>query len=324
MFDWKKLGKLFDPRDLNGSSWMKEYAQSPSALIFDDHVRIYFSSRPGPASDGQYTSHLAYIDVDRHDPMHVLRVCPEPALTLGGYGCFDEFGTNPVSVVRHGDEIRVYYAGWTRCESVPFNAAIGMAVSTDGGDSFARVGTGPVLGYSPHEPYLIGSPRIRKFGDSWLLFYVAGKAWLRTAERPEPIYKLRMATSANGVDWVKHGKDLLPNRLGEDECQACADVSHHDGRYHMFFSFRNSLNYKGKEGGYRIGYAWSTDLREWHRDDDQAGMSTSEAGWDSEMACYPHLFELDGKAYMLYQGNRMGLTGIGLAELTNPDRWGAT
>lgn len=93
------------------------------------------------------------------------------------------------------------------------------------------------------------------------------------------------------------------------------------GRYHMFFSYRESQDYKGKDGGYRIGYAWSDDMLTWHRCDDQAGLTVSDHGWDAEMVSYPHLFNLDGQTYMLYQGNEMGRSGMGLAQLSNPDRW---
>lgn len=321
MFKWEKLGKLFDPRDLQHESWMKEFAQSPSVLIYERHVRVYFTSRPAPTADGQYRSFLTYIDVDRKDPLKILHVCGEPILSLGGYGTFDEFGTTPVSVIRDGDEVRVYYAGWTRCESVPFNGAIGVAVSRDNGNTFTRLGAGPVLSYSPDEPFLIGSPRIRKFGATWYLWYVAGKEWLRTEGKPEPVYKIRMASSADGIDWKKHGKDLIADKLGEHECQACADVLYRDGKYHMFYSYRHSHNYKGKEGGYRIGYASSADMLHWSRCDEMAGMEVSASGWDAEMANYPHVFMLDGEAYMLYQGNGMGREGMGLARLVSPRDW---
>lgn len=321
MFSWTKLGKVFDPRDLGGSSWMKEFAQSPSTLLFDDFLRIYFCSRPAPSADGQYLSYLAWVDVAREEPTRVIRVCQEPALQLGSHGCFDEFGTNPISVIRDGAQVRVYYAGWTRCESVPFNAAIGVAISEDGGAHFERIGAGPVLAYGPHEPYLLGSPRIRRFNDRWWLWYVAGRSWLATGSRPEPVYKLRMASSSNGIDWVKHGKDLIADRLGPEECQACADVIEHGGRFHMFYSYRQSQNYKVGEGGYRIGYASSADLLEWQRADERAGLQTSAEGWDSEMVCYPHVFDMDGKTYMLYQGNQMGRTGFGLAVLDQPAPW---
>lgn len=321
MFKWEKLGKLFDPKGSATESWMKEFAQSPSVLIFDDRVRVYFCARPAPTPEGLYLSYLSYIDLDRNDLLHILDVCEAPILSLGKMGTFDEFGTNPISVIRDGDEVRVYFAGWTRCESVPINGAIGVAISHDGGDTFQRIGDGPVIPYTPDEPFLMGSPRIRKWGDKWYLWYVAGKEWLKTEGKPEPVYKIRLATSDNGIDWKKHGKDLLGNRLGEHECQACADVLFRDGRYHMFFSYRNSHNYKTSEGGYRIGYASSTDMLNWDRRDELAGMQVSESGWDSEMVNYPHVFMLDGETYMIYQGNGMGRTGMGLARLIAPHDW---
>jgi hypothetical protein len=39
----------------------------------------------------------------------------------------------------------------------------------------------------------------------------------------------------------------------------------------------------------------------------------SDEGWDSEMISYPHVFELDGKIYMMYLGNQVGKYGFGLA-----------
>ena len=321
MFKWKKLGKVFDPKDLTTASWMHEFAQSPTVLIESDYVRVYFCSRPASGADGQYLSYISYIDLERSNLLNIIRVCEKPVLNLGNYGTFDEFGTYPVSVIRDSGEIRAYYAGWTRCESVPFNAAIGLAISRDGGENFQRLGDGPVLSYSPDEPFLLGSPRIRKFNNLWQLWYVAGKQWLMTDGKPEPVYKIRLATSVNGIDWVKHGRDLIADKLGSHECQACPDVTYRDGHYHMFFSYRDIRNYKGREGGYRIGYASSLDMINWHRDDDQVDITLSESGWDSEMINYPHVFELDGATWMLYQGNGMGRDGFGLAVLESPGTW---
>lgn len=321
MFKWEKLGKLFDPEERQDELWMKTFAQSPSVVVYESHVRVYFCSRPQPDAEGMYLSYLAYIDLDRQNLLNVMKVCKNPLMDLGGYGTFDEFGTNPISVIRDGDEMRVYYAGWTRCESVPINGAIGIAISRDGGESFVRLGDGPVLSYSPDEPFMLGSPRIRKFGETWYLWYVSGREWLKTEGKPEPVYKIRMASSDDGINWAKYGRDLLENRLGEYECQACPDVLFVGGRYHMFFSYRHSHNYKSKEGGYRIGYASSDDMVNWRRCDEMAGMEVSATGWDSQMVNYPHVFMLDGETYMLYQGNDMGRTGIGLARLISPREW---
>ncbi len=322
MFTWVKLGRLFAPGETGDGGWIREFAQSPSAVIFEDHVRVYFCARPAPDLDGQYRSYVGYLELDRRNLNEVRRVCDRPVLDLGRPGTFDEFGTYPVSVIRFGDEIRAYYAGITRCESVPMNAAIGVAISRDGGESFKRLGNGPVLSFSPDEPFMLGSPRVRRFNGEWHLWYVAGKTWLKTDGKPEPVYRIRMASSRDGIEWVKRNRDLIPDRLGPGECQACPDVTFRNGRYHMFYSYRDSHDYRSGPGGYRIGYASSEDMITWHRDDELAGMRRSAAGWDSEMVSYPHVFFLGAETFMLYQGNGMGRTGFGLARLEASDEWG--
>lgn len=318
MFRWTKLGKVFTPQEVQDGTerpWLKEFAQAPATLVFDDFVRVYFSCRPGPDEKGQYVSYSSWVDLDRKDPTRVLRVAEQPILGLGGLGEFDEFGTYPVSVAREGDEVRAYYAGWTRCESVPFNVAIGMATSRDGGVTFTKAGPGPVLSYTQDEPFVLSGPKIRRFNGQWQLFYIAGRKWKLVDGRAEPVYKLRMATSSDGVHWTKLGRDLVESRVEEDEAQASPDVIYANGKYHMFFCYRYSSNYRGKQFGYRIGYASSTDLVNWTRDDAKAGLDVSDSGWDDEMVSYPHVFELDGRTYMAYLGNGVGRHGFGLAVL---------
>lgn len=315
MFTWKKLGKVFTPQEVEGRSWLREFAQAPATLLFDDFVRVYFSCRPPADENGQYVSYSAWVDLDRSDLFKIRRVGEQPILSLGEPGSFDEFGTYPVSVIRNGSEVRAYYAGWTRCESVPFNVAIGMAISSDGGETFSKPGNGPVLSYSPDEPFVLSGPKIRRFNDQWYLWYIAGRKWKLVDGRAEPVYKIRMAISPDGLRWDKLNKDLIESRIEEDEAQASPDVFYANGIYHMFFCYRYSSHYRGKDNGYRIGYASSLNLTDWTRDDEKAGIDVSDEGWDAEMISYPHLFELDGNTYMAYLGNQVGRHGFGLAVL---------
>lgn len=317
-FEWEKLGKIFDPASVTGRPWLHQFAQAPATLMFDDFVRVYFSCRPPADAAGQFVSYSASLDLDRNDPTRVLRVADQPILPLGGLGTFDEFGTYPVSVIRDGPRIRAYYAGWTRCVSVPFNVAIGCAESTDDGKTFRRMGPGPIIPYSLDEPFVMSGPKIRKFGETWYLFYIAGKSWKMVAGRAEPVYRIRMAFSKDGISWTKHGEDLIETSIEEDEAQASPDVFWANGLYHMFFCYRYSEDYRNHKNGYRIGYARSVDLRTWTRDDSCAGLSVSPSGWDSEMISYPHVFGVDGAVYMAYLGNGVGREGFGLAKLATP------
>ena len=315
MFYWKKLGKVFTPQEANNRPWLKEFSQAPATVVVDKFVRVYFSCRPPADANGQYVSYSAYVDLDRANLFRVLNVSEKPILNLGGLGEFDEYGTYPVSVIRNGLEISAYYAGWTRCESVPFNVAIGAATSSDEGKTFTKLGNGPILSYSPDEPFVLSGPKIRKFNNTWYLWYIAGRKWKIVDGRAEPVYKIRMATSDDGISWEKVNKDLIESRIEEDEAQASPDVFYANGKYHMFFCYRFSSHYRGKENGYRIGYASSANLIDWVRDDTRTGIDVSKHGWDSEMISYPHVFELDGKIYLAYLGNEVGRHGFGLAVL---------
>lgn len=314
-FEWEKLGRIFNPTEVENRFFIKEFAQAPSSLVFDDFVRIYFSCRPAADEKGQYVSYSAFVDLDRKDLTKILRISENPILALGKLGTFDEFGTYPVSVIRHHTEIRAYYAGWTRCESVPFNVAIGIGVSENEGLTFEKLGDGPILSYSVDEPFILSGPKIRFFNNQFYLFYIAGKKWVLDNGKPEPVYRIRMATSDDGLQWTKHNKDLIAVKLEENEAQASPDVCFLNGRYHMFFCYRGSTGYRGKENGYRIGYASSSDLINWERDDSKAGIDISAEGWDNEMISYPHVLQLDGAVYMFYLGNQVGRYGFGLAKL---------
>jgi predicted GH43/DUF377 family glycosyl hydrolase len=318
MLQWKKLGRVLRPEQLRGLWWINDFIQSPSIVSFEDKLRMYFCSRNEPDSLGRYCSYIGYADLDPKDPTRVLAVAEEPQVVLGDIGTFDEFGTYPVSAIVHNNEVRLYYGGIARCATVPFNAAIGCAISSDFGKSFEKLGPGPIISYSPDEPFVVGSPKVKIFNNKWYIWYASGRAWRNTEGEIQPVYKIRGAVSDDGLNWKKIGHNLLANVLEEDECQASGDVNYSKGRYHMFFSYRYNFGFKSPGRGYRSGYAWSEDLVNWHRADEHSGLITSADAWENESISYPNLFRSNGKWYAMYQCNGMGREGVALAELLNP------
>ena len=73
MFKWEKMGKLFDPKDQKNENWMHDFAQSPTVLVDEHRIRVYFCSRPAPV-DGQYVSYMSYIDLDRNNLLNIINV----------------------------------------------------------------------------------------------------------------------------------------------------------------------------------------------------------------------------------------------------------
>lgn len=315
---WLKHGKIFDPTQHQLPNGCVQFAQSPQALVFDEFVRIYFSTRSIDPVNGKYLSNIAYVDMKKN-LRDVICVSQQPVIPLGDLGCFDEHGIFPMSVMRHGDAVYGYTCGWNRRVSVSVDTAIGLAISRDDGQTFQRIGTGPVLAASQNEPCLVGDGFVKVINHVFHMWYIFGTGWKKyaTDTAPDRTYKIGHATSADGIEWTKEeARCIIPDRLGSDESQALPTVIGIGKRHHMFFCYRESFDFRQTTGrGYRIGHAWSDDLVNWVRDDEQPQLAGTPNDWDSDMQCYPHIFECDEKIYLLYNGNEFGRYGFGLAEL---------
>jgi len=313
---WKKLGKIFDPTEHKLPNRCVEFAQSPQTLVLDDCVRVFFSTRERDIT-GKYLSHVAYADFSR-DMKCLLGVSTRTVLPLGGLGCFDEHGIFPINVLRDGEKVLAYTTGWNRKLSVSADASIGLAISLDDGLTFQRQGAGPLLSASLYEPFLVADAFVRRYDDTFHMWYIFGTKWdkFTEADPPDRVYKIAHATSPDGINWCRDGQQIITDRLNADECQALPTVIYVCGVYHMYFCYRQSYGFRQDfSRAYRIGYARSIDLEHWERDDSLAGIDVSADGWDSQMQCYPHVFECDGKIYLIYNGNEFGRQGFGLALL---------
>lgn len=315
---WHKLGKIFDPTQHALPNGCVQFAQSPQALVFDDFVRIYFSTRAVDPANGKHLSHIAFVDMKKN-LRDIIRVSNQSVIPLGALGCFDEHGIFPMSVMRHGDVVYGYTCGWNRRVSVSVDTAIGLAISRDDGLTFQRIGDGPVLAASLQEPCLVGDGFVKVIDGVFHMWYIFGTGWKHYTPdaAPDRTYKIGHATSTDGIEWVKEeARQIIPDRLGEDESQALPTVISINGRHHMFFCYRESFDFrKGQGRGYRIGHAWSDELMNWTRADEHPLLEGTPGEWDSDMQCYPHVFECDGKVYLLYNGNEFGRHGFGLAVL---------
>lgn len=316
MFSWKKLGNVFNPVVAKASPWMQEYAQCPTPFLLNEKViRVYVASRPAKGNDLQYVSYPGYVDLDRDNITRVVGVSDTPLLQLGRAGSFDEFGIMPSSFVRTGDEVYTYYSGWTRMKSVPYTLAIGVASSDDGGTRFRRLGEGPVLGLSRSDPYFVTGPVVRKAADLWRMWYLTCLGWKTECEKFEPIYRIALATSTDGINWKRDG-NLLVSAHSDHECQDILAPFFLGDRWHAIFAWRDAV---GGDGAYRLGYASSEDLKTWKRDDKHAGLMLSPSGWDSKMMCYPQVLQVDSRVLLFYCGNDFGKEGFGIAEMTSFD-----
>ena len=294
------MGRIFDPTQFR-RPWMFNYAQNPNILLLDDRLRVFFTCRPERDSAGNCVSLTAFVDLEKSEPFKIIGLSDQPVLELGNPGDFDEFGIMPGSIVPIDDNvIYLYYVGWTRMYSVPYEWSNGLAISTDSGKSFRKYSKGPIMGATFDDPYLQACPRVHKVSPNEFVMW----------------YNSDTACLFDGTNWSIYNPIVLPT-IVEKECQTSSSFISFNGQNHLFFSFRHGIDFRNQNKGYRIGYAVGEGFENWARVDHLSDLSVSRSGWDSEMVCYPHVVEIDKQIYMFYCGNNFGQQGFGVARLDN-------
>jgi len=308
---WIKKGLIYCP---DGKYFWnkKSYAQVPTAmLISNDVIRIYYCSR-----DLNNRSYSSYIEVDASNPKNIIYIHNEPILKLGNPGCFDDSGIMPSWVVKFKNEIYFYYVGWNKGITARYRVALGLAISSDNGNSFSKVSTGPILDRSLIDPISVSCNSILIENRVWRMWYMSYTKWEKFKNNIEPFYIIKYAESSDGINWKPKNIDCIELLSKDEGGIARPFVMKEKNIYKMFYSYRGKKDYrKNKSQSYRIGYAESQDGIKWVRKDDEVGIDISTDGWDSEMIEYPFVMPLGNKLIMFYNGNGFGKTGFGYAVL---------
>lgn len=311
---WQKLGMIFNPSEHHLVDGYSIFAKSPQALVFDDFVRVYFCAQK-KTENGKYLSCPHFVDFDK-SLNRVLRVSTKPVISLGDMGYFDEHGIFPINVLKHEGRVLAFTTGWSRRVSVSIEMSIGFAESFDGGETFIKSGLGgPIMSSRISEPCLIGDGYVRYYGGRFHMWYIFGDKWQSAREgfEPDRYYRIAYAHSQDAINWERDGAYIIEAKSAT-ECQALPTVFKIGDKYHMYFCYRDAFDFRNNsEKAYRLGYAHSHDGLNWVRSD--AGIDVTPGGWDSEMMCYPNVFESDGDYYLLYNGNEFGKYGFGVAKL---------
>ena len=299
---WSKRGLVYCPD--GRSSWAQHSALTPTPILIDDHtIRVYASFR-----DASGIGRIGYVDLNAHNPAQVIQVSEKPALDLGTPGAFDDNGIILGEVLEYDGCLRMYYVGFQLVQKAKFLAFTGLAVSTDGGESFVRHDKAPVLDRSDEGIYIRAIHSVLVENDTWRIWYAAGDGWEQIQGTPYPRYNIHYAESPDGIHLPRQGR-LAVDGIGSEYRIGRPRVVRRGDEYWMFYT-RGTL-----EGDYIAGCAKSADGTTWTRVDDELGIGLSEDGWDSQSLSYPSLLTVGETTYMFYNGNDMGHTGFGYAVL---------
>lgn len=337
---WQKQGQIYQTR-----------AQCPTVLKTTNENgacwRIFFADRNAAGK-----AFIRYIDVNPDNPKEILFEESKSILEFGPPGSFDASGVMPTCVIKErtgGDRVspdgeRIYYLfyiGWGQRLDVPYHNAVGIAYSYDG-RNFEKSYPGPVLGTSAADPFFTGTACVvpgHNDKSFYTCYYLSCNGWLSDGGKLEPTYRIKEATTGGLSNAYFNTWRCKPDKNGvvidfksEDEggiSNATVFCDDPNQIKHMWFCYRNKFDYRtNKANSYRIGYATGypavlidnnpfkvKEKARWVRQDSLVDLPPSEAGWDSEMICYPNVIKYKDTLYMFYNGNGFGSSGFGYATL---------
>lgn len=308
---WRREGLVLTPP--REHRWWLSHAQAPTILrLSDRHWRVYFGARAeGPQS------RIMYADLDPVDEFRVLGISSEPVLEDGRTGAFDSHGMGPATALMVGSQVYLYYTGIVRRADVPYQLAIGLAVSDDNGHSFRRVTDGPLLATGPHDPWFMSTPCVRQTSTGFEMWYSSGVGWHETDGQMEPHYVLRHTRSDDGIFWDPNTRLAVGLEVG-DRGLGRSWVQQGGSGQHLWFCSRGGIRFRqpGKSA-YRLQEATlcQTQPDAMARQEVAFANPPSKGDWDEWMQAYPCVEPLGEDLVMLYNGNGFGRGGFGRATL---------
>jgi len=298
---WTKHGIIYSPDQSN--PWLMTHAALPVSYKVDEkRYRVYFASR-----NFLNISHITYTEIDLSDLTKITTAPVNLVLEPGSLGYFDDHGVYAACLVEYKNDIYLYYIGWNPGVPSPlFYSSIGIAISHDKGMTFKKLQLSPILTRSEHDPCLVTSPCVILDNNIWRMWYVSGFRWEDSEDGLRSYYHIKYAESKDGILWQRNGYVCIDLIDGERNIGRPCVIK--DGNiYKMWFS-------SSKGFGYKIGYAESMDGLVWRRMNNPENLlELAKHGWDSLEQAYPWVFIENDKEFMLYNGNKNGKEGFGLA-----------
>jgi predicted GH43/DUF377 family glycosyl hydrolase len=294
------------------SGWIHPY----SVLRVGGEYWMWYGGAPSEEANIPIEIGLATSD----DGLAWSRYDGNPVLSPDANG-WDTLKVEHLTVLEEDGRFEAWYAG----EGAGIRRwRIGYAESGDG-VTWTRRGK-PVLDPGPWETwdshFVVPAAVLREDGE-FLMYYWGG-------DDPQDVrtWKVGLATSSDGLEWVKHPKNpIFQGRSGKwDMGILDMEIVKVDDVYYMLY--QGSGPFLDEEGVYtdhtRLGLATSPDGVNWARAQDDPFFGNGAAGsWDADWTEGPVLVRSGDGWLMYYMGKPVGTyvqqIGVALGEVRSPE-----
>lgn len=286
------------------------HVQVPTTILLSDTIRIFFSSR-----DTKGESSIYFIDVAHDNPQKVLSQSRKAVISKGDVGFFDENGTMPSCVLEEHETYYLFYSGWSKRASSPYANFTGLAKSKDA-KNFDKAALGPVLSQIINDPLSATSPCVIRHRNRYLMFYCSGVKWINVNGKLEHTYDIKLAVSADLINWAQSVKTIVPQKDDFDAITRPWIFNIAESSF-IFYCRRSSKNFREGEGAYKIYY------RHINLDSFKTGEETAVSfDFDyhsesfSKMQCYPCIQTVGSRHFLFFNGNSFGKNSLGFSEIS--------
>ena len=187
---WERLGRILvpDPKIW----WLHSHTGASFAVpsrAVDDRFEIFVSGR-----DERNRSMIGRVHLAMDPDPRIVEIEPEPVLTPGSLGAFDENGVSYPCIFEHAGRRHLLYTGWMPTVLTPFQNQIGLAQETDRG-RFERVSRAPILPRVDEDHLSVGSSFLDVHEGQWKLWYTSFQGWERSSPdaKPQHHYLIKFA-----------------------------------------------------------------------------------------------------------------------------------
>lgn len=277
---------------------LNSYAQMPTPQLEGEFLKVFFSSRN---LSGQSVPHQ--VTLDSRNFRVAFKAIPLE-IPFGELGSFDLDGLMPSSVISISGDTHLYYVGWIKGNSTPYQLGIGLAKKLNGLDDFTKVGLGPILDRSLENPFFVTTPHVFPVQGGYKMLFSSGRGWKKYDSRVESLYGVKEAYSSDGINWSEFKKV----NFGESVTECIARPFYSNS--HIYISRRDAFDFRKSSKGYRIEvYAH------------QIGMDLTKCVslWNDEIQdhsdrAYSSIIEIEQRRFVLYNGTSFGKHGFHVAE----------
>ena len=299
---WNKLKLLFNVEQF--SDKLNSHASNPVAIKINNNIyRVYYSAR-----DINNKSSVGYFDFNIDNLEIEEKIQKNSIFDYGNIESYYSHGVSIGTLYKVENNIFLLFMGWKINGNEHWRGDIGRLKLNSSLDKLYIENEIPFLGIDNEDLVSLSYPWVIHENGIYKMWYGSTISWI--SENEEMIHVIKYATSKDGLSWDRHGI-AIPYEIGIAQAFSRPTVLVNNEGYHMWYSYRSGV----KNEKYKIGYSCSNDGIAWERKHDQYLLEKSIHGWDSEMVCYPFVFEHKNQIYMLYNGNNFGKTGIGIAKL---------